>query len=77
MIQTLNLDCARLTGMRRVHAIEIIKIIDGFINADARDQLEEMAMYYLIPNEAGHLQGFYSLSAHLFGNCDINIRNEE
>ena len=77
MIQTLNLDCARLTGMRRSHARGIVQIVEGFLNSDARDQLEEMALYYLIPNEAGHLQRFYSLSAQLFGNCGINILDEK
>lgn len=63
--------------MRRAHARGIVQIVEGFLNSDAQDQLEEMAMYYLIPNKAGHLQRFYSISAQLFGNCGINILDEK
>ena len=76
MIQTLNLDCVRLTGMRRAHARGIVQIIEGFLDSGASDQLEEMAGYYLLPDQDGLLEQFFSLSTQLFENCGIH-RPEE
>lgn len=67
MVRTLSLDCARLSGMRRSHGRGIVQIIDGFIRANAQDQIEEMARFHLSPDNAGRLQPFYSLSLQLYG----------
>ena len=76
MIRTLNLDCARLTGMRRAHARGVVQIIQGFLDSGASDQLEKMAGYYLLPDQDGLLEQFFSLSTQLFENCGIH-RPEE
>lgn len=73
MVRTLNLECARLTGMRRTHGRGIVQIIDGFINAGALHLLGEMARVYLVPDDNGKLQPFYSLSLQLFGEIGTEI----
>ena len=76
MVRSLNLNCARLTGMRRAHGRSIICIINGFIEANAGDQLKEMGRFYLIPDENEKLQPFFSLSCQLFGNIANEIAGE-
>jgi uncharacterized protein (TIGR02646 family) len=73
MVSTLSLDCPRLTGMRRSHGRSIVQIIDGFIKANAQDQIEEMARFQLTPDEDGKLQPFYSLSLQLYGQIGRRI----
>ena len=67
MIQTLNLACPRLANMRRSRARGLQNAIQGMIDADAVDQIDDLARSYLIPDEEGRLQPFFSLSRQLFG----------
>jgi uncharacterized protein (TIGR02646 family) len=77
MIQILNLDKSpKLRGMRREQARSILNMIDGLINAGLEDQLEEMASYYLVPNNDGKLYQFYSLSLQLFGEVGNRVIDE-
>lgn len=77
MIEILNLKHSpKLKGARRAHGRSVIEIIDGFLKADAIDQLEEMARYYLIPNNDGELYSFYSLSLQLFGQVGNRVIEE-
>jgi len=76
MVRTLNLDCARLSGMRRSHGRGLVQIIDGFITANAQDQIEEMARFHLTPDDDGKLQPFYSLSLQLYSQIGQRIVEE-
>jgi len=67
MIRTLNLDCPRLANMRRSHAHTLQDAIQGMIDADAVDQIDDLALAYLTPDNEGRLQPFFSLSRQLFG----------
>jgi uncharacterized protein (TIGR02646 family) len=67
MIRTLNLDCPRLANMRRSHARTLQDAIQGMIDADAVDQIDDLALAYLTPDKEGGLQPFFSLSRQLFG----------
>jgi uncharacterized protein (TIGR02646 family) len=66
MIRTLNLDCPRLTGMRRNAAHALQDMIQGMIENDCLDQLEDLALDYLAPNDEGKLRRFFSLSRQMF-----------
>jgi uncharacterized protein (TIGR02646 family) len=67
MIRTLNLDCPRLANMRRSHARALQHAIQGMIDAGAVDQIDDLALSYLTPDNEGRLRPFYSLSRQLFG----------
>jgi hypothetical protein len=67
MIRTLNLDCPRLTNMRRSHAAELQDAIQGLINVSTIDSIDDLALSYLTPDNAGKLQRFFSLSRQMFG----------
>ena len=77
MIRTLNLDCPKLTGMRKAHGRSVVKIINGFIEAQAVYQLQEMADFHLIPDENNQLQPFFSLSLQLFGDIGMEVLGEK
>jgi uncharacterized protein (TIGR02646 family) len=67
MIQTLNLDCPRLANMRRSHAVGLQTMIQGMIDGGAVDQIDDLARFYLTPDNVGKPQPFFSLSRQLFG----------
>jgi hypothetical protein len=67
MIRTLNLACPRLANMRRSYAAGLQATIQGMIDANAVEQIDDLARFYLTPDEAGKLQPFFSLSRQLFG----------
>ena len=67
MIRTLNLDCPRLTNMRRSHAAGLQDAIQGMIDASAMDGIDDLALSYLAPDNIGKLQRFFSLSRQIFG----------
>jgi uncharacterized protein (TIGR02646 family) len=77
MIRKLNLGCPKLTGMRKAHGRGVVEIINGFIDAQAVDQLQEMASFHLIPDENNQLQPFFSLSLQLFGDTGREVLGEE
>ena len=77
MIRTLNLDKSpKLKGMRRDQARSILQMIDGLLASGLEDQLEEMARFYLVPNDNGKLHPFYSLSLQLFGEVGDRVIEE-
>jgi hypothetical protein len=67
MIQTLNLDCPRLANMRRSYAAGLQTAIQGMIDADAVNGIDDLALAYLTPSKDGKLQRFFSLSRQIFG----------
>jgi hypothetical protein len=67
MIRTLNLDCPRLTNMRRSHAAGLQTAIQGMIDAGAIDDIDDLALSYLTSNNDGKLQRFFSVSRQIFG----------
>jgi uncharacterized protein (TIGR02646 family) len=66
-IETLNLNCPRLANMRRSHAKGLQEAIQGLIDANATDQIDDLALFYVIPDEQGRLYPFFSLSRQLLG----------
>jgi len=53
--------------MRRSYAAGLQATIQGMIDANAVEQIDDLARFYLTPDEAGKLQPFFSLSRQLFG----------
>jgi len=66
-IRVLNLDCPRLANMRRSHANGLMDTIQGLIDADAADQIGDLALFYVTADAQGRLQPFFSLSRQIFG----------
>ncbi|MBC2711120.1 MAG: TIGR02646 family protein [Desulfosarcina sp.] len=77
MINTLNLDCPKLTGMRKAHGRGVVEMINGLMEAEALDQLHEMAVFHLKPDENNQRQAFFSLSRQLFGKIGREVLAEE
>lgn len=67
MIRLLNLDCSLLTSLRRAHAHNLQDIIQSMIDVGAVDQIDDLALEYLMPNQEGQLFPFFSLSCQLLG----------
>ena len=67
MIWTLNLDCPRLTNMRRSHAAGLQDAIQGLMNVGALNAIDDLALSYLTSDNDGKLQRFFSLSRQIFG----------
>jgi uncharacterized protein (TIGR02646 family) len=67
MIRVLHLDCPRLTNMRRSHAAGLQAALQGLINVGAIDDIDDLALSYLTPDNGGKLQRFFSLSRQMFG----------